>query len=106
LFQVESDRTPTAAPQPTLASGAVLVKISASGPIATSRYCDHSPSSVSAFLSRAADSLLEPVPDFAGAPEIAARPLLDHALDRRQRERHPRRLDRLKVDGREKALGR
>src|SRR4051794_7717978 len=57
LFQLESDRTPIFAPQPTLASGAVLVKISASGPIATSRYCDHRPSSISASLSRAAASL-------------------------------------------------
>src|SRR3546814_9312011 len=46
LFQVEADRTPISAPQPTFDRTGDLVKISASGPIATSRYCDHMPSSI------------------------------------------------------------
>src|SRR4051812_40117166 len=40
LFQSESDRTPTSSPQPTDDRTGALVKISASGPMATSRYCD------------------------------------------------------------------
>src|SRR3546814_7623739 len=54
---VESDRTPISAPQPTVDRTGDLVKISASGPIATSRYCDHMPSSISACLSVAASPL-------------------------------------------------
>ena len=119
LFQLEFERTPISAPQPTLASGAVLVKISASGPIATSRYCDHRPSSISASFSRAApsvpgtteriaaaDPLLELVADFSRARVVAARAFLDHPLDRGDGEGHARGLDRLQVDGREEALGR
>ena len=48
LFQRESERTPTWAPQPTADMGWALVKISAWGPMATSRYCDQSPSAISA----------------------------------------------------------
>ena len=95
------------APQPTLASGAVLVKISASGPIATSRYCDHRPSSISASLSRAASSRAgddradrrrrsraSSLSRIAAAASIvAARALLDHPLDRRDGEGDAGRLD-------------
>src|SRR5205085_2498237 len=42
LFQVELFRTPIAAPVPTADIGCALVKISASGPMPTSRYCDFS----------------------------------------------------------------
>ena len=118
LFQLESERTPILAPQPTLASGAVLVKISASGPIATSRYCDHRPSVDQRFLEprcivacpgrpsgsrrrSAASSLLA---DLRGAPEVAARAFLDHSLDRRDCEGDARSLDRLQVDRREETL--
>ena len=41
LFQVESDRMPISARWPTAAIGGALVKTSASGPMPTSRYCDH-----------------------------------------------------------------
>src|SRR3546814_20546112 len=50
LFQVESDRTPIGAPVPTVESTGDLEKTSASGPMATSRYCDHMPSEISACL--------------------------------------------------------
>ena len=78
LFQPESERTPISAPQPTLASGAVLVKTSASGPIATSRYCDHRPSSISAALSFAAS-----VAARDDRADAAADPRLEPVADRR-----------------------
>ena len=37
--------------------------------------------------------------NFVGRAGIAARPFLDHALDHRNREGDPSRLDRLQVDG-------
>ena len=43
LVHDESARIPISLPVPTAAIGAVLVKISASGPIPTSRYCDQAP---------------------------------------------------------------
>ena len=42
------------APIPTADIGCDLVKISASGPMPTSRYCDHAPCAISASLRRAA----------------------------------------------------
>src|SRR3546814_20989938 len=57
LFQAESDRTRLSPPAPTVDSTGDLVKISASGTIATSRYCDHSPAPISASLSAAAASV-------------------------------------------------
>ena len=54
LFQVESDRMPISPPQPIVDSVGLFVKISASGPIATSRYSDHMPSSTSAAFSASA----------------------------------------------------
>src|SRR5207248_1160988 len=53
LFQVESERTPTSSPQPTDDNTGDLVKTSASGPMATSRYCDHRPSEINASFSLA-----------------------------------------------------
>ena len=44
------------APTPTVAMGAVFVKISASGPMPTSRYCDHAPCSTSVCLSAIASA--------------------------------------------------
>src|SRR5262249_13241483 len=41
LLQTEAGCTPTRAPNPTAAIGGHLVKSSASGPMPTSRYCDH-----------------------------------------------------------------
>src|SRR6185437_15511559 len=47
---------PMAAPIPTDDIGCALVKISASGPMPTSRYCDHRPSARSTSLTRAASA--------------------------------------------------
>ncbi|MNL53405.1 hypothetical protein D3C87_1766490 [compost metagenome] len=41
LFHWDSGSTPILAPKPTDAMGGVLENTSASGPIPTSRYCDH-----------------------------------------------------------------
>ena len=54
LFQVELGWMPISAPWPTAAIGGALVKISASGPMPTSRYCDHMPFATSASFSAAA----------------------------------------------------
>src|SRR5262245_6361817 len=43
LFQVDDLSTPIDMPVPTAAMTCDLVKISASGPMPTSRYCDHNP---------------------------------------------------------------
>src|SRR5688572_16198327 len=56
LFQVEVRRMPMSAPGPTAAMGGHFVKISASGPMPTSRYCDHAFCSTSVFLSAAASA--------------------------------------------------
>ena len=76
LFQAESERTPIQSPQPTDDSVGALVKISASGPIATSRYCDHRPSAISAALSFFASS--EP-----GFTERMSAPMRSRKLARR-----------------------
>ena len=57
LFQSESERTPISAPCPTDDRTGLLEKISASGPMATSRYCDHMPSSMRTCFNCAASSL-------------------------------------------------
>ena len=54
LFHSESDRMPTSVAVPTVAITGALVKISASGPIPTSRYWLQSPSATSTPLSRIA----------------------------------------------------
>ena len=46
LFQVDTGCSPASAPSPTEDIGCALVKISASGPMPTSRYCDHAPFSI------------------------------------------------------------
>ena len=56
LFQLEIGCRPTSAPQPTEDMGWLLVKTSASGPMPTSRYCDHRPASISVALTRLASS--------------------------------------------------
>ena len=61
---------PIEAPVPTAAIGGALVKISASGPMPTSRYCDHSPFACSSFLSSIASG--EPGLRPATAPPSAA----------------------------------
>jgi len=50
LFHSDFGCSPIIAPQPTADIGWALVKISASGPIPTSRYCDHSPARISTDL--------------------------------------------------------
>ena len=45
---------PISAPVPTADIGCALVKISASGPMPTSRYCDHAPCAISASFTRSA----------------------------------------------------
>ncbi len=112
LFQVEFGCTPISAPWPTAAIGCVLVKISASGPIPTSRYCDHAPCSTRICLMRAASA--EPGRTLAkssprmpcrpgayrfGAARVTARLLFDHALQRARDKSHAGRLDRLQVAG-------
>src|SRR5881275_669025 len=90
---------PTSAPVPTADIGCDLVKISASGPMPTSRYCDHTPCAISTFFSCAASG--EPGLTAARLSPItattAARLLLDHAFEHRGDERDARRLDRLQV---------
>ena len=95
-------------------SAGALVKISASGPMPTSRYCDHSPSAISASfsasasaqpgLSRAGRRRSTPAiscADRLGPGGVAARLLLDDPLQHRDGEGDAARLDRLQVDRRE-----
>ena len=107
---------PISAPMPTADIGCDLVKISASGPMPTSRYCDHACCAISTSFRRAAsgepgphageivaddrdDRPCAPPSAFAGSP---ARLLFDHALEHARDERDAARLDRLQVAGGEK----
>ncbi|MNC35344.1 hypothetical protein D3C75_838270 [compost metagenome] len=54
LFQLDLGWMPMSAPWPTADSGWALVNTSASGPIPTSRYCDHRPCSTSTLRSASA----------------------------------------------------
>ena len=105
---------PASMPVPTAAIGCALVKISASGPMPTSRYWLHAPCSISTCFSCAASadpgfSLRQVVADQPvhlgadrrGGVQVAARALLDHALDHRDDEGHAGGLDRLQIDRRE-----
>ena len=56
LFHVDFGWMPMSAPVPTADIGCDLVKISASGPMPTSRYCDHAFCAISASFTRAASS--------------------------------------------------
>ena len=111
LFQVDTGCRPTSAPKPTDAIGWHLVKISASGPMPTSRYCDQAPRAISSGLDlhrlrRAGLQLRQVVADQrgdVGADGVglfgrAARLLLDDALEQADDEGDARRLDRLQVD--------
>ena len=114
IVPVRQRMQPASMPVPTAAIVCALEKISASGPMPTSRYWHHMPRAISTSLSCA------PRASRAAAPEgrrrrcrtmslriafrrlrIAARALLDHPLDHRDGEGHARRLDRLEVDGSE-----
>ena len=103
------------APVPTADIGCDLVKISASGPMPTSRYCDHTRCSISASLSRAAsgdpgrtarqvvaDDRDDRLAHGLGLRRVAARLLLDDALEHARHEGHAGGLDRCEVAGREK----
>ena len=54
LFQTDPEWIPTSAPGPTADSTGAFVNTSASGPMPTSRYCDHKPCCRSTCLSSAA----------------------------------------------------
>ncbi len=54
LFHSDFGWMPMSAPRPTADIGCDLVKISASGPMPTSRYCDHARCAISASFTRAA----------------------------------------------------
>src|SRR5690606_10500008 len=56
LFQVDRSSTPISAPVPTADNTGALVKISGSGPMPTSRYCDHRPSSTRTCLTCSASA--------------------------------------------------
>ena len=88
-----------------------LVKISASGPMPTSRYWLHAPCAISAVLQlhrrgRAglqlrqiiADQPLHLAAQLCRRRQIAARPLLDHPLQHRDGEGDAGRLERLQID--------
>jgi hypothetical protein len=105
---------PTSAPVPTAARTGALVKISASGPMPTSRYCDHTPCAISTSLTFAASgepgtmparlspsTLADGRARGLGARGIAARLLFDHALEQALDEGHAAGLDDLQVAGRE-----
>ncbi len=110
LFQVEIGWTPASMPVPTAAMGCALVKISASGPMPTSRYWLHAPCAISTCFSAiacgragleagevVADELENLLADLGGSGEIAARALLDHAFQHRDRERDAAGLQRLQI---------
>ena len=112
LFQLDLGWSPASMPVPTAAIGGALVKISASGPIPTSRYWLHAPCCTSTSFSAIASgepgrsrARSSPTRRFtsariaAAASGVAARALLDHALQHRDREGHARGLDRLQVHG-------
>ena len=114
LFHDEFGWMPASIPVPTAAIGCALVKISASGPMPTSRYWLHAPCSISTCFRCAASAdpglqlrqvvAHQPVhlrADRRGGIQVAARAFLDHPLDHRYDERHAGRLDRLQVDRRQ-----
>src|SRR5271165_3859862 len=92
---------PASTPVPTADMGWLLVKISASGPMPTSRYCDHAPLVISKFfrciasgepgLRRERSSPISAVIFLAqrcGRVVIAAGPLFDHPLQHGHGESH------------------
>ena len=105
---------PISLPVPTVAIGGHLVKTSASLPMPTSRYCDQAPCSIRCAFRRIAASEPGTILDrsvpirsvimariasrLAG---IAARLLLDHALEHAGREGDAAGLDRLQIAGRQ-----
>ncbi len=109
-----SDAARLSAPKPTEAMGWHLVKISASGPMPTSRYCDQTPRSMSLALiaggfGRARLQLRQVMADQRGDVGAdgfgllgrAPRLFLDDALKQRGNEGDARRFHRLQIDRRE-----
>ena len=106
---------PTSAPVPTADIGCALVKISASGPMPTSRYCDHAPCAISTSFSarglgragldaatgRRRSPRRSTCARASACAGVAARLLLDHALEHAGDEGDAGGLDRLQVAGRE-----
>ena len=114
LLHTEAGCTPTRAPVPTAAIGGHLLKSSASGPMPTSRYCDHIPLATrTSFTARglrragldAAQVGSHDRLDLAARPvgqgRVALGALLDHALEQARHEGDAARLDRVQVGGRE-----
>ncbi len=111
---------PISARWPTAAMGGALVKTSASGPMPTSRYCDHMRRSMSCCLSAiacsepglrrrkiVADRSLDLGADRRRPFGVAARLFLDHPLEHGHGEGDARRLDRLQIGRRQQpGLGR
>src|SRR6266571_228894 len=107
LFQTDFGWIPTRAPSPTAAIGGHFVNSSASGPMPTSRYCDHMPLVMSTSLTRAASGEPGRMPRRSG-PMIAwisrrapARALLDDPLEQARDERDAARLHSLEIARRE-----
>jgi hypothetical protein len=113
LFQAESGWMPISAPLPTDDNTGALVKTSASGPMPTSRYCDHRPCSISTCLICMACgepgftvrrfSPISPTTCLRtsfGPRRISPRLLFDDALDQARSKGHARRFDDLQIAGR------
>ena len=112
LFQAESGWMPASIPVPTAAMGWHLVKISASGPMPTSRYWLQAPCWISTsfrcigfggagfqLAQVVADEAGDFVADRAGGVHVAARAFLDDAFQHGDGEGDAGGLDRLEVDG-------
>ena len=111
LFQVDMGCRPASMPAPTALIGCALVKISASGAdadfeiLAPRALLDQHPLQLHRLRRAglrggeiAADQPVDLGTDGGGRCHVAARPLLDHALQHRDREGDAARLDRLQVD--------
>src|SRR5882724_4489022 len=106
LLHTEAGCTPTRAPSPTAAIGGHLLKSSASGPMPTSRYCDHILLDARRLGRAGRDAAqigahdgLDLAPRPVGEGRVALGALLDHPLEHARDERHPARLHRVQVRG-------
>lgn len=113
LFHCDTGLIPASTAWPTAAMICDLVKISASGPMPTSRYCDHQPFSISLSFNACASG--EPGTSLdKSSPIISCTKLrtstaaaglprapLDHPLQHGNRKCHAGGFDGLQVDGRQ-----